>query len=90
MKTGQYRPKSIGMAMFFVTGFVCALLLIFLTGSELIQDSPGPYQVSVSSADGSVFVLDTRNGFLWQRTEGAWRALGTPQEPMYESEMFSR
>jgi hypothetical protein len=90
METGLKRALPIRMGLVFAAGFACALLTVLLAGADLIQDSPGPYQVSASSADGGVFVLDTRTGHLWQWTGEVWRPLGPPKEPAYESGPLSR
>ena len=79
-------PIRIGL---FLAGGLAGAMLLMLLGADLVQTTQGPYQISASEGE-SVFIVDTRNGHVWQRQSTFWRDFGTPDDPEYKSRQVSR
>lgn len=89
MKTLMDKEFTKRTGVVFMAGFLAAFVLLGLLGADLVQDTPGPFQIS--AAEGPVvYIVDTRTGHTWMRSGAVWRDLGTPEEPEYESEHLSR
>ena len=73
---------------FFLAGFLLAMILTLLLGAAGNREGRGPYEVS--SSDGHVYILDSRDGHLWERVGTIYRDLGTPQDPAYKSDQLHR
>ncbi|OXU15144.1 hypothetical protein [Sedimentisphaera salicampi] len=50
---------------------------------QAVAPREGTYQISSGDAE-AVFILDTRNGQIWQRTDSDITDFGTPQNPKSE------
>ncbi|AQQ09231.1 hypothetical protein L21SP3_01033 [Sedimentisphaera cyanobacteriorum] len=63
-------------------GFALGIGLAVCMG-QAVAPREGTYQISSGGAD-SVFILDTRSGQIWQRTDSDITDFGTPNKPKSE------
>lgn len=83
MKILRNKELTGRMGIVFAAGFCGGLLVMSLLGADLVQDTPGPFQIS--AAEGPVvYIVDTRTGQVWMRSSTTLRYLGTPEDPELE------